>query len=318
MMKNYINKYLLVTCISAVLTLSNVGCSNIPKQNETISKQTIKEEKTSSAEFIALAKSEESNKQFKKSLLYYIQALELDENNVDILCEIGYLQLKLQSPDLAIRAFEHAITIKPDHIPALAQIGIYYLENKNMPKAKKFLERTILLDQQRLHNSNVKELVSLDQHSPLMAYNVLAVANDLDNRHDYARQIFTLLLKTEKNRPMIYTNLGYSYYLTNSYALAQSQYQKALDVDPSFKRAKLNLGLIYVRNGQYNKAVQLLKQVMTHAQAYNDIGYFLLLNGRYKEAEYFLQSAIDLSPSYYEIGNINLENAQLHKREHSF
>ena len=109
--------------------------------------------------------------------------------------------------------------------------------------------------------------------------------------------------------------MGYSYYLSHHYTLAESYYKKALDVNSSFARAKLNLGLIYVRTGQYNKSIQLFKQVMSVAEAYNDIGYFLLLDGRYQEAKYFLQNAIDLSPTYFEKSHINLENVQLYLRE---
>mgnify|MGYP006079457653 CR=1 FL=1 len=69
---------------------------------------------------------------------------------------------------------------------------------------------------------------------------------------------------------------------------------------------------IITKHNNANKAVQLFKQVMTYAEAYNDIGYFLMLDGRYKEAEYFFKTAIDHSPSYFVKGNINLENVQIY------
>lgn len=312
-MKFFVRKYLVNMSVFLLFSLATIGCTT----TETASQSNLSAEQNngiqSKAELITLAKKEETKNHLEKAIFYYIQALEIDEPDAEILYQIGSLQNKRNNYPLAIRAFKKALEVNPEYTPALAQMGIYYLERKNMDKARTLLKRTVWLDQQRLHNTNIPaSFTELDQKSPLLAYNVYAVINDLDSRHEDARKIFNLLLKTQENSPVIYTNLGYSFYLTNNYTLAQSYYKKALDADSNFERAKLNLGLIYVRNGQYNRAVQLFKQVMTDAQAYNDIGYFLMLAGRYKESEYFLQSAIDLSPSYFEKGHINLENVHLY------
>ncbi|MBA6390703.1 tetratricopeptide repeat protein [Colwellia sp. BRX10-3] len=310
-MKNFIKKYLVNISMFLLFSLAASGCTSTSSQSDLHAKS--KNVIQSKAELMTIAKNEENNNQFEKAIFNYIQVLEMDGKDTEILYKIGSLQNKLHNTDLAIRAFNKALEVDPDYIPALAQMGIYYLERKNMDKARSFLKRTVMLDQQRLHNTNVStSFIELDQQSPLLAYNVYAVINDLDSRHEYAQKIFYLLLKTQKNSALVYTNLGYSFYLINNYTVAKNYYKKALDADSNFERAKLNLGLIYVRNGQYNKAVQLFKQVMTHAEAYNDIGYFLMLDGRYKEAEYFFQTAIEYSPSYFEKGNINLENVQIY------
>jgi Tfp pilus assembly protein PilF len=309
-MKYIFDRNFIVTGAFLLFSLISVGCTTTDNINSRALNTKPIESKT---EMIALAKTQEQDNQLEKAIFYYIQALEVDNQDVDVFCQIGNLQNRLHNPDLANRAYKRALEINPHYIPVLAQMGIYYLEQQMLGKASEFLKRTVLLDQQRLNNKDIDSaLVELDQISPLLAYNAYAVVNDLDNRHEYAREIFNLLLKRHENESLIFTNLGYSYYLTNNYVLAQSNYKKALDVNPSFEQAKLNLGLIYVRNGQYSKAVQLFKQVMTYAQAYNDIGYFLMLDGRYKEAEYFLQTAIDYSPSYYVKGNINLDNVQIY------
>lgn len=310
-MRNFIERYLVNMGVVLLLSIATVGCTSTESQSNLSGKP--KNAIQSKAELISLAKIEEKNNDFENAIFNYIQALEIDKQDTEILYQIGSLQNKLHNNDLAIRAFNKALEVNPDYIPALAQMGIHYLEIKNIDKARSFLKRTVMLDQQRLHNINVStNFTELDQQSPLLAYNVYAVINDLDGQHEYAQEIFYLLLKKQENSALIYTNLGYSFYLTNNYTVAKSYYKKALDIDSNFERAKLNLGLIYVRNSQYNRAVQLFKQVMTYAEAYNDIGYFLMLDGRYKEAEYFFQTAVDYSPSYFEKGNINLENVRIY------
>ncbi|MBL4823275.1 MAG: tetratricopeptide repeat protein [Colwellia sp.] len=311
MMKYFNRKHLIITSLLLIFSVTVAGCTNT--SNSTDEKNSPVNNIQSKEKNLTLAEAEAQSNNLKKAIFYYIQALEFDKDDIEILCKIGHIQNRLDSPELAMRAFKQALTVKSDHVPALAQMGIYYFEHKQTDKAKDALERTVKLDQQRLHtNVSFERFIALDSESPLLAYNALAVLNDLDRRHEYAREIFNLLLPISENLSLIYTNMGYSYYLTSNYALAENFYTKALDINANFERAKLNLGLIYVRTGQYNQALQLFKQVMSTAQAYNDIGYFLLLDGRYQESEYFLQNAIDLSPSYLEKSHINFENVQLY------
>ena len=308
------NKQLVMLIFLLTFTITGMGCTNTMTQSD--SKKDPENVTKTKAQNIKLAKIEQQSHNLEKALFYYLQALEIDEEDVEIFCAIGNIQNSLNSPEFAIRAFKQALVIKPDHVQALAHLGIYYLEHRNLDKAKKTLERTVKLDQQRLHtNVSFEPFIALDSKSPLLAYNALGVLSDLESRHDDARKIFSLLIPISKNLSLIYTNMGYSYYLSHHYILAESYNKKALDANPNYERAKLNLGLIYVRTGQYNKSIQLFKQVMSAAEAYNDIGYFLLLDGRYQEAEYFLQNAIDLSPTYFEKSHINLEKVQLYLRE---
>ncbi|WP_372763249.1 tetratricopeptide repeat protein [Pseudoalteromonas sp.] len=317
-MNYYTHKNIVIILVTLVL-FSAMGCSSTNNANRASAKEQANSASNLAASKQALITSaleEESNNQWQKAIYFYIQALELAPEDVALLYQVGVLQNRLNNPKLAMRAFTKAIEIDPQYGPALGQVGISYLEQQQLDKARNYLYHAVLYDQQRLNNADIETaIVPLDQDSPLLAYNAYAVIKDMDNQHTYAQDVFITLLGTQRNQSLIYTNLGYSYYLTNNYKQAQYYYKKALDHDPHFKRAKLNLGLIYVRYGQYNSALRLFKQVMTEAQAYNDIGYLLMLDGRLKESEYFLQTAVELSPSYYKKGNINLQNTQSYLRQ---
>ena len=114
---------------------------------------------------------------------------------------------------------------------------------------------------------------------------------------------------------MVLSNIGYSYYLTGEFAAAERYFRQAINADPKFKRAWTNLGLVFIRKGQYNKAVKTFKQVMTEFDAYNDLGYLVMLDGHLDDAEYFFKKAIDMSPMYFEKAYSNLEQVQSKKRE---
>ncbi|MFT5674479.1 MAG: tetratricopeptide (TPR) repeat protein [Paraglaciecola sp.] len=237
-----------------------------------------------------------------------------------VVYNIGILEIKQGHIDLAKTAFSHVLSLDPNHGLAQTQLGIISLGQKDKVKALDLLTKAIDSDQLRLSNRQGNTLdvsqayngyVQLDKTSPLPAYTGIAVMHDLDGQHLKAIELFTLVKDIDRQDPLIYTNLGYSQYLSGNLIEAELNFKKAIDLRPKFKRAWLNLGLVYVRKGMYSKAFQTLKQVMPAAHAYNDIGYFLMLEGRDSEAEYFLQYAIELSPTYFVKANINLENVRL-------
>jgi len=343
MMKLIIKKTL--TNITVLLILFITGCSTSIDNKEATLQSNVMAAEASKEQALKLALLAEQNNNFEQALLNYVKALEFDTGSAEIFYKIGDMQKQLGNTQLSIRAFKESLTANPDYVPALTEMGIFSLEQKDTAKAKKLLTKAIELDQQRLHNNffiinqklepetvedrgfqyeqqqllknNLAESIylALDNESPIRAYNVYGVMNDLKSNHKIARVLFMLVLNVKENSPLILSNLGYSYYLSSDFILAATYFKKAIDIDPNFARAKSNLGLVYVRNGQYRQAIQLLTQVMTDAEAYNDIGYFLMLEGRYMEAEYFLQQAIERSPSYFVKGNTNLANVQMYLEE---
>lgn len=343
MMKSLMQKNLINFILLLVLIIT--GCSTtIDHKNDSLQSKSVTTP-VSKDQMLKLALSAEQNNNLEQALLYYIKALEFDRGSAETLYKIGDMQNKLGNTQLAIRAFSEAFASDSNYVPALTEMGIFSLKQKNIEKAKKLLTRALTLDQQRLQykllkikyeqepktveerqlkyeqqnrlKKNLADSVylNLDNESPIQAYNVYGVIKDLDGNHKVARDLFMLVLKVKENSPLILSNLGYSYYLSSNLILAATYFKQALDIDPNFTRAKSNLGLIYVRNGQYPRAIRLLTQVMTDAEAYNDVGYFLMLEGRYMEAEYFLQQAIEKSPYYFVKGNSNLENLKMYLEE---
>jgi len=331
--------------ITVLLIFLITGCKSTTDNNDATLQSNTMTASESKDQTLKLALLAEQNNKLEQALLYYVAALEFDNGSAETLYKIGDMQNKLGNTQLAIRAFSESFAADPNYVPTLTEMGINSLEQKNVVKAKKLLTRALELDQQRLQNNFLKIkyeqepktveerrlnyeqqnllkrnfadsiYLNLDNESPTQAYNVYGVINDLDGNHKVARDLFMLVLKVRENSPLILSNLGYSYYLSSDLILAATYFKQAIDIDPSFTRAKSNLGLIYVRNGQYPRAIRLLTQVMTDAEAYNDVGYFLMLEGRFMEAEYFLEQAIDRSPSYFVKGNSNLENLKMYLEE---
>ncbi len=301
--------------ISVIFLVS--GCTSTGSEQDLFTETNIENTPEAIENELRLAQAAEQERQLDKALIHYLKILEVDNTNASLLHKVGEIQTELGKYQLAVRAFEGVLALDPNYIPSLTQLGIYKLEQKKTSDANQLLERAIHLDQQRLGNAVVatEKYIPLDNSSPVEAYTTYGVVNDIEGKHDLARNMFMLALQLQEDSPLILTNLGYSHYLSNNYILAELYYKQAIDVNPKFERAWVNLGLIYVRNGTYNRAFQTFKQVMSEADAYNDIGYFLMLEGRYSEAEHFLLNAIELSPTYFEKANANLANVRLYIEE---
>lgn len=299
--------------LTLILVLGLTGCSNLAGKGQVILATDAIQAPTTEQQTLVLAMQAEQGNKLDQAIIYYVKSLAFNPSNSETLYKIGAIQNQLGNTQLAMRAFNQALQADPAHIAALTEVGIFHLQQKNANKAEKLLARALELDQHRLNKPpKGNDYAALDAQSPLQAYNAYGVVNDLRSKHLLARDLFQLALAVTPDDPLILSNLGYSYYLSGNFIVAQDYFNQALALDPSFARAKTNLGLIYIRNGQYHSAVQLLQQVMSKAEAYNDVGYFLMLEGRYKEAQYFLQQAIELSPSYFVKGNANLENVQMY------
>lgn len=248
-----------------------------------------------------------------KALYAYIQALDFNQNNADTFYQIARIHLAKGNKEIAFKAYNEALVIAPDHILVNAELGILEIDRRQYALARKHLEKTVMLDQQRLAerktNTAKASNLALDELSPLRVYNALGILEDLENHHQAARTYFLLILAFQPQSSVIATNIGYSFYLVGDYEQAEAYLKQALRADPSFSRAWSNLGLVYIRKGSYRKALASFEQTMSTADALNDLGYFLMLEGKYEQAITLFKQAIDTSPTYFERAQKNLKIA---------
>ena len=250
-----------------------------------------------------------------QALYLYVQSLDFNANNAMTLYHIaringikGYIQL-------AYQAYNEALVLDPEMMMAHGGLGLINMEKRQHADARENLNKAVHLDQNRLAQSGSKPLKNalypLDNDSPLRVYNALAILHDLNNNHEQARDHYKLARLKEPHSVLITTNLGYSYYLSGNISLAEVYLKQAIKYDPSFDRAWTNLGLVYVRKGQYVRALSAFEHTMEPADALNDLGYFLMLEGQYEQAVALFEKAINRSPSYFELAQKNLKRAAM-------
>lgn len=295
--------------LAALIVLS--GCESTDKTAQ----QAEEANKVPVEQMITMAGHYEKGGEYEKALVYYLKALEESPEDIQLAYRVAELHKQMGKPEYALHMLQRVIASDPNHTEALTEAAMIYLENKDVARATDYFLKVRALDQKRLRETTARKtgFVSLDNASPVDAYNGLGVAYDLNGRYKQAQEMYALCLELTPHAPVILTNVGYSFYLAGQYSDAITYFQQAIEINPGHKRSWSNLGLVYTRMGRYNKAFQTLKRVMNDAQAYNDLGYFLMLESRYEEAEYFFEKAINASPKYYKVAYENLSDVR-HQR----
>ena len=80
------------------------------------------------------------NKEFEQAILELNQA---DQDDADVANLLGYSNRKLENYDVALKYYQHALSINPEHKGANEYLGELYLETGEIDKAK---QQLVILD----------------------------------------------------------------------------------------------------------------------------------------------------------------------------
>lgn len=167
---------------------------------------------------------------------------------------LGILATQNDRIDEAIRCFQQALQLNPDHLVALNNLGNAYRQQKNWDAARKTFERAL-------------EVRPTDSEANYGLGMVYAQADDRTRAYQYLQQA----LRSRPDYPEALNNLGILYLRTQRRDNAVANFEECIRVAPGFDQAYLNLARVYSIEGAAEKAravlVQLLKQHPDHAQA---------------------------------------------------
>ena len=216
------------------------------------------------------------------ALRLYVEAAERDPADAESMHQIGMIYEERKDAAHAARAYARAVQIDARHVGALTKLGLIYFESRQFDEAVPMLERSLAVEpaQWRVHNA-------------------LGLIADARTDHDAAVAHFDAALAMNPGSAALLNNRGYSHYLVGDLDVAEENYRAALASEPSYTRAWQNLGLVFARQGQYDKAIATLERAVSDYVAANDVGYIAMLRGDYAIAERLFDEAMRLSPRHY-------------------
>jgi tetratricopeptide (TPR) repeat protein/peroxiredoxin len=167
---------------------------------------------------------------------------------------LGVLATRENHIDDAITSFQKALSINPQHLLSLDNLGNAYRAQKRWEEARQVLERA----------------VSIAPDDPEANYSlgmVFAQTNETAKAEDFLQRA----LKARPAYPEALNNLGILYLVTNRRDQAVASFEKCIQVAPAFDQAYLNLARVYAiennRESAQSTLHALLKQHPDHAQA---------------------------------------------------
>jgi tetratricopeptide (TPR) repeat protein/peroxiredoxin len=167
---------------------------------------------------------------------------------------MGLLDTQESRTDEAIRCFQEAVRLSPDHLIALNNLGNAYRLRKNWEAARKAFERALDADSQ-------------DPEANYGLGMVFAQADDTAHAYEYLQRA----LKSRPAYPEALNNLGILYLRTQRRDEAVASFEECIRVAPGFDQSYLNLARVYSLEGTPDKAravlIGLLKQHPDHAHA---------------------------------------------------
>jgi tetratricopeptide (TPR) repeat protein len=234
------------------------------------------------AEALSRAESAIKERDVDRALFFYIKALQFDPEDADLLALIGNLHRMQQRDEYAVRAYTLALRIDPNHLPSLEGRGLILLAHNEDERAAKDLSRTVAISPDAWR-----------------AYNGLGILADRRKEHGLAVSYYDLALTNPAaDSAVLFNNRGYSNLLSGRYDSARSDLEMAA-IKLGYTQAWVNLGTVYARQRQYQRAVDAYRQVLSEPEACNKAAAVAIEDGELDAAELLLERAIRLSPTYY-------------------
>jgi Flp pilus assembly protein TadD len=225
--------------------------------------------------------------------LYYIKAYDLDPTNVQVLQKMANLYGELNKYELQEVSLNLILKLQPNDIKVIEQYGLLQLKQGKYAEAEK------------------KLLAVVAKQRGWRAYNGLGILANLQSNPQKAEVFFSQADRLLPNSPELLNNIGFALYSANKLPEAASYYNRALQINPGFKKALYNFALLEARSSNYEQAYSVFASISSAAEANNNIGYIAMMNGHYSQANHYLQEAIKTAPHYYKKANDNLMRLEI-------
>lgn len=225
----------------------------------------------------------ENGAKLSEAALAFEAAIQRNESHIDAWLKLGEVQTQNEKEIAGISALEKCLELHPENLEALMTLAISYINEGYDNAAFATLERWIstkypqvaekarqvnptIDDEDRFSlNKRVTELfLNAAQLSPnqanmdpdvQMGLGVLFYANE---EFDKTIDCFKAALNIKPNDAVLWNRLGASLANSNRSEEAVNAYFKALELKPTFVRARYNLGVSCINVGCYKEAAEYL------------------------------------------------------------
>lgn len=226
--------------------------------------------------------------------------------------------------DLAIRKFESAIRLDYTNEFAHNQLGILYAKKNWFERAFKEFSTVKEIDEQNTFALLWLGILNLRKGNMSLAFEHFQQINKIDPNNADAYYFLGAIYNFRHNQAMAIEHLKKAraadseeadthfrlvkaFHNVDMITNALFEYQRTLEIKPSYTKAINEIGWIYYNKGDIETAIKQWKKtlkinsrdrdaVLNLAKVYNDLAWNALTSGRKQEAINFWQRALKINP----------------------
>lgn len=160
----------------------------------------------------------------------------------------------------AVESSLEAIKYDPKSASAYNQLALIYMETKRYQKADQAFQQAL----------------EIQPEYPEVMNNIGVLLNRQDKYKEaipYFEKALTYDRYLTPENP--FTNMGYSHYKLGNLTRAKAFHQKALDISPQFCLASKNMGDVYAKEKNYQKAADHFERAATNCPLFQESQYKL-------------------------------------------
>ena len=223
--------------------------------------------------------------QYKDAIRAFQTAISIKPDYADAYNNMGNALKDLGSLEEAIRAFNKAISIKPDYADALYNMGNALKDLGRLEEAIRAFSKAISIKPDYAD-----------------AYNNMGNALKDLGRLEEAIQAFDKAISIKPDYADAYNNMGVILKDLGRLEEAIKFFNKALSIKPDYADASYNMGNALKDLGRLEEAIQAFNKALSikpdYADAYNNMGVTLTDLGRLEEAIQAFNKALSIKPDY--------------------
>ena len=235
--------------------------------------------------YYELAEAYFENKQIKKSIHMYEEALRLNPNLSIILHRMGVALTRLGELSRAARVLKKASKINPKDGAILNDLALVLWNQGETKKAIQILKTSVKKDPERS-----------ESHSNLGVFS-LAIG-----KPEEAKMALREAIRLEPDLPTAHHNLASVLFSNGNFSEADYQFEKTIEYNPTNVKAYLDYSVTLAQRELYEKAHSNLKKALeldpALPETHNMLGEVLAAKGELSLAKHHLLIALNLKPSY--------------------
>ena len=224
----------------------------------------------------------EKQRTYKKAVVHYTKALELDLQQPAIYNNRGNMYVAIGEIDSAINDFNKAIELKPDYANAYNNRGEAYLSKGKVDEAINDYSKAIELKSdfaEAYNNRGVAYCETGNLPKALEDYDTaIHLKNDFAEAYNNRGRIYSntgnlpkafddynTAIQLKNDFTEAYNNRGVAYGIKGQVDKALDDFDKAIRLNPAFADAYCNRGNAYLLKGEIDKAIEDYSRSIKHA-----------------------------------------------------